>query len=103
MDGQFTDLMTEIGRNARAAAAEEERKAILHETGSTVVKACAALVRLSEQDSVLARTSLVARGGARMGGGQGRAAGKRRPRAGGAGARCLDSDLYSGKPRRVRP
>lgn len=32
----------------------------------------AALVRLSEQDSVLARTSLVARGGARMGGGLGR-------------------------------
>lgn len=34
------------------AAAEEERRSILHETGSTVVKACAALVRLSAPDDV---------------------------------------------------
>jgi hypothetical protein len=34
------------------AAAEEERRSILHETGSTVTRACAALVRLSAPDDV---------------------------------------------------
>lgn len=39
-------------RAIASAAAEEERKTILHETCSTVVKACAALVRLSAPEDV---------------------------------------------------
>jgi hypothetical protein len=39
-------------RSISRAAAAEERRSILHETGSTVTKACAALVRLSAPDDV---------------------------------------------------
>lgn len=35
-----------------AKSAAEERRSILHETGSTVTRACAALVRLSAPDDV---------------------------------------------------
>ena len=44
-------LLNTLRAIARAAAAEE-RKTILHETGSTVVKACAALVRLTAPEDV---------------------------------------------------
>jgi hypothetical protein len=39
-------------RSIALVAAAEERRSILHETGSTVTRACAALVRLSAPDDV---------------------------------------------------
>jgi TRAP-type C4-dicarboxylate transport system substrate-binding protein len=51
----WADVLPRFRAIVDAAAkegAEEERKAILHETGSTVVKACAALARLTAPDDV---------------------------------------------------
>jgi hypothetical protein len=47
-DIPLLDTLRAIAR----AAVEEERRSILHETGSTVTRACAALVRLSAPDDV---------------------------------------------------
>lgn len=49
--GIAEEVAVDLRAIARVAAAEE-RRSILHETGSTVVKACAALVRLSAPDDV---------------------------------------------------
>ena len=46
-------LITEnVLRAIARVAAAEERRSILHETGSTVIRACAALVRLTAPDDV---------------------------------------------------
>ncbi len=49
--GIAEEVAVDLRTIARVAAAEG-RRSILHETGSTVVKACAALVRLSAPDDV---------------------------------------------------
>jgi hypothetical protein len=51
--GRHYDVpVVETLRTIARAAAAEERRSILHETGSTVISACAALVRLSAPDDV---------------------------------------------------